>query len=317
MEEGYVYCFFDFLAVNGKLLQLTFFKTTFAFILNYYCKQTTIQQMKISATSTLVLNWSDHSLWQSRETLAYNAQLDLSEGEQLFKLFSEEENFMHKQAVSGRKYFMKKKVLSFLQELFKEEKSGQVIILAAGLAPLSIEIASLYPSSRVFDVDKYLMDEKRELINGEPSNIEFIDCDITDLIALSDKLVNHNLKFDKPSIAVMEGILYYLPKESLKNILHFLKKNNIAFVGDFCLKPELVNEKTRFYLTDVFRKITEEVQLDFINFYSAVEITDLLKEAGYENVSITNMQQIQEERVGDKNPFSENNSCWVRNIYAD
>ena len=272
--------------------------------------------MKISATSTLVLNWSDHSLWQSSETLAYNAQLDLSEGEQLFKLFSEEETFMHKQSVSGRKYFMKKKVLGFLQELSKEEISGQVIVLAAGLAPLSIEIASLYPSSRVFDIDKYLMDEKRELINGEPSNIECIDCDITDLIALSDKLLNHNFKFDKPSIAVMEGIIYYLTKESLKKILPFLKKNNMAFVGDFCLKPELVNEKTRFFLTDVFRKIKEEVQLDFINFYSVEEITDLLKEAGYENISVSNMQQIQEERVGDKNPFLETNSCWVRNIYA-
>jgi hypothetical protein len=52
--------------------------------------------MKISATSTLVLNWSDQNLWQRQQTIAYNAQLDLSEGEQLFKLFSEEETFMHK-----------------------------------------------------------------------------------------------------------------------------------------------------------------------------------------------------------------------------
>ena len=29
------------------------------------------------------------------------------------------------------------------------------------------------------------------------------------------------------------------------------------------------------------------------------------------------MQQIQEERVGDKNPFLDNNSCWVMNIYAE
>jgi len=28
------------------------------------------------------------------------------------------------------------------------------------------------------------------------------------------------------------------------------------------------------------------------------------------------MQQIQEERVGEKNPFSEKNSCWVMNIDA-
>jgi O-methyltransferase involved in polyketide biosynthesis len=273
--------------------------------------------MKISATSTLVLNWTDSQLWQSQETLAYNQQLDLSEGEQLFKLFSEEDTFMHRQAVSGRKYFMKQTVSGFLKELRKKGESGQVIILAAGLAPLSIEIASIFTTCTVFDIDKYLMDEKKELVNGKPSNIEFIGCDITDLNSLKDKLLNHNFKLDKPSIAVMEGIIYYLPTDSLKNIFHFLKKNNVAIAGDFCLKPELVNEKTRFYLTDVFRKIKDEVQLDFINFYSAEEITELLKEAGYKKVSVSNMQEIQEERVGNKNPFSEKNSCWVMNIYAE
>lgn len=273
--------------------------------------------MKISATSTLVLNWTDSKLWQSPETLNYNQQLDLSEGEPLFKLFSEEETFMHTQAVSGRKYYMKKRLVGFLEVLSNQGESGQVIILAAGLAPLSVEIASLFPTCRVFDVDKFLMGEKKELINGKPANIEFIECDITDLSSFKDKLLNHNFKFDKPTIAVMEGIIYYLPSDSLKRILNFLKKNNIAFVGDFCLKPELVNEKTRFYLTDVFRKIKEEVTLDFINFYSAEEITDLLKEAGYKKITVSNMQQIQEERVGDKNPFSEKNSCWVLNIYAE
>ena len=92
--------------------------------------------MKISATSTLVLNWTDSNLWQSRETVNYNQKLDLSEGEPLFKLFSEEETFMHTQAISGRKYFMKKRVLGFLEELRNKGESGQVIILAAGLAPL-------------------------------------------------------------------------------------------------------------------------------------------------------------------------------------
>jgi O-methyltransferase involved in polyketide biosynthesis len=273
--------------------------------------------MKISATSTLVLNWTDSKLWQSPETSAYNQQLDLSEGEQLFKLFSEEETYMHRQAVSGRKFFMKQRVCGFFNELRKQGESGQVIILAAGLAPLSVEIASLFPTCSVFDVDKYLMDEKDELVNGRPSNIEFIDCDITDLNSLKDKLLNHNFNLDKPSIAVMEGIIYYLPTNSLKEILLFLKKNNNAFVGDFCLRPELVNEKTRFYLTDVFRKIKDEVQLDFINFYSMEEITDLLTEAGFKNVIVTNMQEIQEKRVGDKQPFFEKNSCWVMNIYAE
>jgi O-methyltransferase involved in polyketide biosynthesis len=273
--------------------------------------------MKISATSTLVLNWSDKSLWQCQKTLNYNAQLDLSEGEPLFKLFSEEESFMHKQAVSGRKFFMKKNAVEFLHKCINENQLGQVIILAAGLAPLSVEIGSLFPSSSVFDVDKFLMDDKRALANGNPSNIKFIECDITDIDALTENLIKCDFKMQNPSIAIMEGIIYYLTKDGFKKILQFLSKNNIAFAGDFCLKPELVNEKTQFYLTDVFRKIKQEVHLDFINFYSIDEMTNLLYEAGFKNVNVFNMQKIQEERVGDKSPFLEENSCWVMNIYAD
>jgi O-methyltransferase involved in polyketide biosynthesis len=272
--------------------------------------------MKISATSTLVLNWTDHNVWESEDTLSYSNKLDLSEGEPLFKLFSDEETFMHMQAVSGRKYFMKQRITLFLEELKTRGESGQVIILAAGLAPLSIEIASLFPSCRVFDVDQYLMAEKKDLINGKPSNIEFIECDITNVSALNENLLKHGFKADEPTIAVMEGIIYYLPTDSFKNILSFLNNNNMVFAGDFCLKPELVSEKTRYYLTDVFRKIKAEVQLDFINFYTPEEITNLLADAGYKNINLSNMQQIQEERVGETHPFIETNSSWVMNISA-
>jgi len=54
----------------------------------------------------------------------------------------------------------------------------------------------------------------------------------------------------------------------LIKLLHFIRIQ--AFVGDFCLKPELVNEKTRFYLTDVFRKIIYE--LNMLLNYSTKEI---------------------------------------------
>lgn len=273
--------------------------------------------MKISATSALVLNWTDHTLWETPEALSYTNQLDLSEGARLFGLFSEEENFMHLQSVSGRKFFMKKRVLGFLEVQNEIHKKGQVIVLAAGLAPLSVEIGSLFSSCRIFDVDKYLMDDKKILVNSRPPNIEFIDCDILNLNMLKEKLVSH--KFDKeiPTIAVLEGIVYYLPVEDLMKIMRFLKQYDIAFVCDICLKPELVNEKTRLFLTEVFRKIKEEINLEFINFYSTEEITGMLKAAGYQKVSITNMQQIQEERTGEAFPFTEENSCWVMNIYAE
>ena len=273
--------------------------------------------MKISATSALVLNWTDPALWKSPEAIAYNQNLDVSEGEKLFQLFSAEESFMHLQSVSGRKYFMKNTVCNFLDALHKQDLSGQVLILAAGLAPLSIEIASLFPSCQVFDVDKYLMHDKHTLVNGEPQNIEFIACDITDLSSLQEQLTKHDFNKDKPSIAVMEGIIYYLPLDGLKSIMKFLRQNHMAFACDICLKPELVHVQTRKYVSDVFRKIKDEVGLDFINFYSAEEITSLLEDAGYTKIRVTNMQHIQKERTGDQYPFTETDSCWVMTVYAE
>lgn len=273
--------------------------------------------MKISATSALVLNWTDEALWQSAGALSYTARLDLSEGARLHGRFSEEEKYMHTQAVSGRKYFMKHRALGFLQELANRDKTGQVIVLAAGLAPLSVEIASLFPSCRVFDVDKYLMEDKKKTVNCTPSNIEFIECDITDAEALGEKLNSAGFDRNIPSIAILEGIIYYLPLEGLKNVLRFLRRNNAALACDICLRPEMVNPRTRTCLTEVFRKIREEIRLGFINYYSPEEMSGFLKEAGYGPVSISNMRQIQKARTGDEYPFTQEDSSWVMALYAE
>lgn len=273
--------------------------------------------MKISATSALVLNWTDHKLWQRSEAIAYNSQLDLSEGEELFKLFSEDETYMHRQTVSGRKYFMKKNIFAFLQKYQDLNIDAQVIILAAGLAPLSVEIASEFPSCKVFDIDKYSMEDKKKLVNGNPNNIEFINCDITDLMELNEKLLKRNFNKNKPTIAVLEGIIYYLRLDDIKNIIHFLYQNNASLACEFGIEPDLVNMKTSVYITEVFRKIKEEVGLDFINYYSESEFCSILKDVGYKSIISTNMQQIQKERTGSIHPFVTEDSAWLMNIYAE
>lgn len=273
--------------------------------------------MKISATSALVLNWTENKLWQSAEALAYDARLDLSEGKPLLNLFSEHENFMHTQIVSSRKFFVRNKVIAFLNDLQRQNKQGQVLILAAGLAPLSLEIAALFPTNRIFDVDKYHMPEKEKLVDGMPANISFIECDITDVSKLNELLQKEGFRPDEPTIAVLEGITYYLTDAALRGILLYLSGNKTVVVGEFGLKPELVNEKTRFHQEDVFSKIKQQVKLDFITYYSDEEIKGLLESAGYKSIEFTNFQLIQAERTGNEFPFSSPNSSWIKAIYAE
>lgn len=272
--------------------------------------------MKISATSALVLNWTDKKTWQTPDAIAYMSRLDLSEGQPLLNLFSEHENFMHTQTVSGRKFFIRKKLIAFLSEMQRQNKKGQVVILAAGLAPLSLEIASLFPSCRVFDVDKYNMQEKKMLVGAQPANISFIECDITDVSKLNEALLIEGFQPEEPTMAVLEGITYYITTAALKDVLTYLSSNKAVVVGEFGLKPELVNEKTRFHLESVFSKIKQQVKLDFVSYYSDEEIKALLQSAGFKSVELTNFQLIQKERTGDEFPFTLPDSSWIKAIYA-
>jgi len=274
------------------------------------------RSMKISATSALVLNWTEEELWETPEAMKYFRKLDLSEGQPLLEMFDGDERYIHTHAVSNRKFFMKQQIIRFLESLPSGRKDGQVLILAAGLTPLSFEIASLYPLCRVFDVDRYLMKEKMAYRPSVLANIEFIECDLTDVGRLHEVLLLHGFDPRKPAIAVMEGIIYYLTTPALIEILKYLSGNGIRLVGDFCLKPELVNAEHRIYPIEVFRKISEMVGLESVTFYSEREIGSALTGSGFGTVRITGMRQIQKERTGAAEPFNAPDSGWLRTLFA-
>jgi len=242
--------------------------------------------------------------------------LDLSEGQSLLERFSEEENLMHTQTVSSRKFFVRKTVCGFLERVQREGRSGQVVILAAGLAPMSVEIASLFPASAVFDVDMYNMREKQQLLGDRLPNIAFSECDIADIEKLDSVLAGGGFRKEEPTIAVLEGILYYLSPTALRNVLGYLSKNRATVVGEFGLKPELVNEDTRIHLLDVFAKIQDQVKMDGATFYSDDSISGLLREAGFGSVTLHNFQLIQKERTGAEYPFTSPDSSWIKGFFA-
>lgn len=267
--------------------------------------------MLISATSALVLNWTSKEIWKSKNAREYFESLDLSEGNSLLKMFSEQECYMHTQSVTNRKYFVRKYALEFLNTCQIENKKGQVIILAAGIAPLSVEIASLVPDGLVFDIDKYSMVEKEKYLNNICPNIKFIECDITNINLLKSKLIQNGWVPENQSILIMEGIVYYLSEADLKNILFFFANNNSRLMADFVLKPEYTNEKNRVFGVEVFRKIKESVGLGFVNFYDPVYFMDLIKKLGFENAKRFTMDEIQLERTGQKFPFDFEESGWI------
>jgi len=270
--------------------------------------------MLISATSALVLNWTSKEIWKSKNALEYFEALDLSEGKTLFNMFDEVESYMHTQTVTNRKYFVRKHTIEFLNKCQNENNKGQVIILAAGIAPLSIEIASLFLESIVFDIDKYLMIEKEKYLNNICPNIKFIECDITNIDLLNGKLIKNGWNPDKPTILIMEGITYYLLENDLKFVFTFFAKKNAKLIADFVLSPECTNVKNRIFGVEVFRKIKESVGLEFVNFYDPAYFMNFIKECGFENAKRYTMDKIQFERTGQKDPFDFVEPGWISMI---
>lgn len=258
------------------------------------------------------MNWTDPGIWRSPLAAEYMRDLDLSEGESLLARFSKEENFMHTQAVSCRKFFVRKTICDFLERLQREGRNGQVLILAAGLAPMSVEIASLFPASAVFDVDLHNMGEKRKLLGDHVTNIAFGECDITDTEKLDAVLAAGGFLKEEPTIAVLEGILYYISPDALQGLLRHLSNDRVAVVGEFGLKPELVNEVTRVHLLDAFAKIQGQVEMEGATFYSDDAISGLLRQAGFGSVTLHNFRSIQKERTGDVSPFTFADSSWIK-----
>jgi len=267
--------------------------------------------MIISDTSALVLNWTLKDIWKSKNAQEYFAGLDLSAADALLELFDQQERFMQTHSVSNRKFFVRKCAVKFLEKCRRANVSGQVIILAAGIAPLSVELASLYPESIVFDVDKYLMEDKKKYLNNLCPNITFIESDITNIELLDEKLIKNGWSKELPGILIMEGIIYYLTEKDFRNVLTFFARNNFKLVCDFGLNPECVNEKNRIYGVEVFRKIQDLIGLGFVKMYDADYFMKLVEQCGIENAETIKMGDIQLERSGERIPFDCEDAGWI------
>jgi O-methyltransferase involved in polyketide biosynthesis len=270
--------------------------------------------MIIADTSALVLNWTSKEVWKSRNARNYFSELDLSAADVLYQLFDEKMDHLQTQLLSNRKYFTRKTAIEFLEQCKNRNEIGQVIILAAGIDPLSVELASFYPESRVFDVDKYSLKEKEKLLKQVCGNIQFVECDITNIELLKEKLVAGGWNEKQPGIVILEGITYYLTVPELKKVLRFAATNTSGLTCDFGIAPECVNERNRRFGIEIVNKIVKTVGIEFMNCFPPVYFMNLLEDCGFKNPQRVTMAAIQKERTGSITPFEGHEAAWISMI---
>ena len=89
----------------------------------------------------------------------------------------------------------------------------QVVIIAAGFAPLGVELASTFPACTIFDVDLLNMPEKQKIcesISGLGANLHFVEADITDTDKCVGLLNLAGWQGNRPTLVICDGISYYI-----------------------------------------------------------------------------------------------------------
>ena len=267
--------------------------------------------MKISSTSALVLNWTDMNLYQGEKVKSFISNLDLSEGDALMIALDADQHYMHTRAVSARKFYMSTTASMFLEQCEKENIEGQVLIMAAGISPLSIALAERFPTASVFDLDLYLMEEKKEMLKDEIPNISFIKCNLDDIEFWNTELIKNKFDSKKKTIAIFEGIVYYLKQDSLLNMFKWCSSNNVQILGDYCIHPDEIDIHYQKYPDQVFSVIQKKLNLPPIVFYNDLEFAELLTKSGYKDFEIETLPDIHLKRTGEIKPFAIENSGWI------
>jgi O-methyltransferase involved in polyketide biosynthesis len=207
----------------------------------------------LADTSALVLLWCGKEIYRSGAVERYARRLDLRNGEELLQRC----NAVwpdYGSVIRYRKLCIGETACSIL----REGGIRQVIIPAAGFSMLGIELAALFPELDVFELDRDYMEVKQELTSGLPyaenSRLHCLTADIGDIRGSVSMLAGAGWKRSEPSLLIIEGISYYLPKEAIRKQWEIVADGSPVILE--YLVPDAAVDITRRYIPEkIFREI--------------------------------------------------------------
>lgn len=264
----------------------------------------------LSATSSLVLLWAGRESYSHSNTQKYLDHIEKKMDKSLVKEFKSIWPF-YDQVIKNRKYAIKKMAFNFLSK----NDNAQVVILAAGLDPLSIEIASLFPKTKVFDVDMDNMEVKAQILK-QIKDINSINCivaNITDIPMINKKLVFNSWSNKKRTLVIAEGISYYLSYEKFWKLIAFFKspnkKNNLIL--EYLLPFDLVSKRLCDVPKKVFHKLTVDYNLSQITHYSQKTLNYYLAQIDGKIKTTMSLYDIEKKRFNKNSLFKQSNEGWI------
>jgi O-methyltransferase involved in polyketide biosynthesis len=214
----------------------------------------------------------------------------------------------------------KKCVWDFTRFGLDDENILQVIILGAGMDPLSLDIISKNQSIKTFEID-FSMDEKRSVFEKMDSTIldslSLISADLKKPKELLKSLKKSGWDSKFPTLVVLEGISYYLSEKVMNNILRLFKTENKKnrIVLEYLVTHDLVSKKGAINAKKIFDLIAEDTGLDEITRYNQTKIKKMIETLNGSLVKISTMKEMEWNRTGENVFFKRSKSGWIEICY--
>lgn len=279
--------------------------------------------LKLEPTAALVMLWAIklYKLYNDEAIIQFINHLDMSSGEDLFAKCNAVCSW-YEEVILNRKYFIKHLIE---QQLNATERERQLILLAAGKSPLSLEILISNSSKvyRIFEIDVSQINEKKELYDMvSPEYSEKLKCITADITSSSIlNILNkseNEYRHDIPSIILMEGVSYYLSKQELENIIaSFQSEKKNIFIIEYLVPYRCVNQKRRFIPKQIFKIIQEYSGLNYITCYTKDELKRFFREKDGDVMASYSMVDMEFTRTATNTYFKKPSDGWVECVIGE
>lgn len=287
-----------------------------------------IKRHRLAATSSLVLLWAQRSkTWQSPIVSTYLDSLDLDDGLPLLSSCNEAW-IDYRDVIINRKYTVLQLLLRDLTVTSKHRPPcRQVVIMGAGMDPLSLELAARVPGTTIYDVDVSNMTLKHKLIGNacakhddENLLIHCISGDLSYPSSVMKLLEDKGWDRQAATALVLEGMSYYVSASDLRNIISEFStpdlKNRLTL--EYLTTPEYI-AKERAAIPEIVFGIISEEHIK-ISRYAPDQIRNMITmvrkptavTAGSDAFKEYTLRQMSKNRIGHCGWFKQDKSGWIR-----
>ena len=270
----------------------------------------------LSETSALVLIYDGGDSYQTPKSRAFYNRLDLTPGQSLYRKLSHLSHI--DRVIKGRKY----SIHGFLKRFLKNSgPSAQVIVFGCGWDPVLVKMSEKFPENFFIGVDRNI-DGQEELVRdiSPESRISYMEWDMAHSKDLLRGLREKGWNPDQPLCVVLEGIIYYVPPDSLWKTVSSLKNNSSSYfslAGDYLvdLKNKDLTPRAKKMGYDIFETIKRDCGLETYYMYSRDKLRKKALSLKYSSVDFLDIHTMEIRQKGVAK-FQGQNDCHIELFFA-